>query len=188
MNKYLFVDTETGGIGLDKSLLSIGLIWADEDLEVVGSKHFLLKPDDGIYNVTATALSINKINLIEHDKVAVPYKQAKTELYNLLDYLARNTDEKLIVVGKNIYFDLTHIWDKTISRGAWEHFCSYQTIDITAIWKFLELTKQVPKLPKTSLVDIATHYRVDTTEAHDAFGDCWIGLQCFRRMIDVGGT
>lgn len=63
MNKYLALDCEMGGLGLDTSLLSVGLVVADENFKVVSTKEFLVKPDDGIYRVTGTGLGVNKIDL-----------------------------------------------------------------------------------------------------------------------------
>lgn len=181
--KYLFLDTETGGIGLDKSLLTIGLVFTDEEFNVVYDYHARVKPDDGIYNVSATALEINKINLVEHDKLALTCKETGGILYNILKEYSK--DGKIIVFGKNVYFDLTHIWDKIIKRSTWEQFCSYQIVDLTSIWKFLELTKKVPKLEKTSLSDIANYLKLDcfnTNYMHEAIYDATITMRCFKEI------
>lgn len=44
--KYLFLDTETGGLGLDKSLLTLYMEVTDEKFNSVGFFDLLLKPDD----------------------------------------------------------------------------------------------------------------------------------------------
>lgn len=66
MNKYIFIDTETGGIDPNySSLLSIGLIvW--EDRKIKCSKEFFIKQKS--YNVTSIALRINNINLVDLEK------------------------------------------------------------------------------------------------------------------------
>jgi hypothetical protein len=69
--KFLALDCETGGIGLDKSLLTTYLAvysFHRKEMEFVIEDELYLytKPNDGIYSYTAEALSINKIDLIQY--------------------------------------------------------------------------------------------------------------------------
>jgi DNA polymerase III epsilon subunit-like protein len=183
MSKYLFIDTETGGIGLDKSLLTAGFVFTDTDYNVQYEYHARLKPNDGIYHVTAEALSINKIDLVEHNKLTQTYKEFGTILYNML--LNSCNNEKIVVFGKNVHFDLAHIWDKVISRATWEQFCSYQVVDLTSVWKYLEISGKVPVLPKTSLGNIAKHLEIkeyNEDHMHDAVYDTTITMLCFKEI------
>jgi len=95
---FLALDTETGGIGPDKSLLTLYAVALDDNLNPVAFSgddfkvaggilelDLKLKPDDGIYRVTGEALGINGINLSEHDKEAIPCKKAGTLLYEFLE-------------------------------------------------------------------------------------------------------
>jgi len=179
---YLIVDTETGGIGLDKSLLSVGLIFADDQFNVISKAEYLVKPNDSVYVVEPRAMEINGIDLIKHDKVAKKYKDTGNSLYASLFLFGDGGKNKLVVVGKNVHFDLTHIWDKLISRATWEGFCSYQLLDLSSVWKFLEITGKVPKLQSTSLGAIADHLGVEKGEAHTALGDCVTTLNCMKEL------
>ncbi len=83
MSKYLVLDCETGGLE-GTSLLSLYCAVLDEDFNTLDSLELFLRPKDHIYHVTAEGLGINKINLIEHEKKAIPYAEGGTLLYNFL--------------------------------------------------------------------------------------------------------
>lgn len=86
--KYLVLDTETGGIGPEVSLLSAYFRVLDENLNLLDELELFLKPNDGLYKVTAEALGINKIDLVEHEKKAITYREGGTKLF---DFLQRNS-------------------------------------------------------------------------------------------------
>lgn len=185
--KYLFLDTETGGIGLDKSLLTASFILTDEDFNELDVLDLFVKPDDKIYHCTAEALSINNINLIKHDKIAITHKEAAKILYDFLKKWSNGGKEKLIVVGKNVYFDLTHIWDKLISRGTWETFVSYQIVDLTTVWKMLEICGKVAVLSKTSLSNLAEYFNINFPSSiqHTSKSDTEITLHIYKRCLEL---
>ena len=83
MSKYLALDCETGGFE-GTSLLSLYCGVYDESFTLLDELELFLRPKDHIYNVTAEALAINKINLIEHETKAIPYNEGGTLLYNFL--------------------------------------------------------------------------------------------------------
>lgn len=81
--KYLVMDCETGGFE-GTSLLSFYFGVLDEDFNVLDELDLLLRPKDHIYHINPEALEVNKINLIEHDKKAIPYNEGGTLLFNFL--------------------------------------------------------------------------------------------------------
>jgi hypothetical protein len=182
----LSIDCETGGLGLDKSLLSISMIFCTDDCNPVEIFNLNLKPNDGVYHCTGEALGINKINLVEHDANAVTYKEAGTLIYWQLNrHYGENGHIK--VLGKNVYFDLLAVWDKLIARATWEQFCSYQVIDISSVWAFLEHSGIVPHLEKTSLTSIADYLQVkyNQEDLHTAQGDAMLNIMVYQTLIDV---
>jgi hypothetical protein len=70
-NKYIVIDGEFGGIGLDKSILTFYFMVMDDQENKVDELDLKLKSKDGIYRVEARALEINKIDLIKHDQMAI---------------------------------------------------------------------------------------------------------------------
>jgi hypothetical protein len=93
MNKYIALDCEAGGIPARSSLLQLYLCVLDEYFNFVDGLLLNLKPNDGMYHLTAEGMNVNKINFVLHDKEAMTYKQGGTELYN---FLKKNTNRKAI--------------------------------------------------------------------------------------------
>jgi len=181
--KYISLDTETGGLGLDVSLLSLGLVLADDDLNEVKHEHILIKPNNDVYKVTGKALEINGINLITHDLAAVTEKVAGSYLYDVLKDWSDNGKEKLIVIGKQVDGDINHIWNKLMSRNTWENFVSYQKIDVSGTYWTMRTIGAFPAELKGSLKDIALHYNLDITDLHDALGDARLTLKVYKEIL-----
>lgn len=185
---YLFIDTETGGLDSDTSLLTLGMIVTDEKFEIVDLQEWKLKPNDGVYKVTAQALGVNRIDLVSHDKEATTYKDFKPCLHTFLEkWWFKNNYKHLIPVGKNVYFDAQRLWGHVISRGHWETMVSYQPLEINGAWRFLEAQGKVPALPKTSLSDIAAYFgiSVPSTWLHSASGDNRLYIEILQRMVKL---
>jgi DNA polymerase III alpha subunit (gram-positive type) len=185
---FLALDTETGGIGLDKSLLEATFVSLDEGFNVHERLELKIKPNDLIYHVTAEALSINNINLVEHDKVAITEGKAGTLLYNFLkkQYL-ENKSEKLIPLGHNVKFDCVIIEEKLIS--SWDQFVSYRVIDTCVIAQFLRVIGKLPKDVECSLKGLRKHFGISlilpTGELHSASYDVDLSIEVFRNLIRI---
>lgn len=184
------IDVETGGLGLDKSLLSLAIVPVKDnfDLLEVLPLDIKIKPDDKLYKCTAEALAINKINLVDHDAKAITYKESGTILYKYLEQLyVFNDKEKLIVLGKNVHFDLQFIWEYLIGRATWETFCSYQLLDVSSLWLYLRLIDIVPKLEKTSLSNLASYFGINLTKynLHTALGDSLLTIEVMKEIMTL---
>jgi DNA polymerase III epsilon subunit-like protein len=187
MNRYLFIDTETLGLGLDKSLLQVGLVVTDDKFNYYTDKDRLynIKPDDGIYHGTAESLRINNINLVAHDKSAMACRDCKVFLYDFLNSHSYKGKIKLIPVGKNVHGDIAQICDKLISRGSWENFVSYQPLEINGAWRLLEAQGKVPELEKTGLSSIADYFNIPVVGLHNARDDNKLAIEIMRRLIQL---
>lgn len=188
MSYYLFLDTETGGLSDDTSLLELGLIITDEKFNIIEEISWKLKPENDEYIVTAQALQVNKINLIQHDMVAYKYKDIKTPLHIFLHkHWSYNRCKPLIPVGKNVTFDVRRLWGCVISRGHWESMVSYQPLEINGAWRLLELQGKVPILSKTSLSHLVDHFNipVDDNQLHGAIYDCRLGIEIMKRLVQL---
>lgn len=190
--KYLCIDIETGGIGHDKSLLTAyfkiieqhndTLIWHD-----VNDLYLFVKPENDIYNVTAQALEINGINLVQHNKVAQTAKECKASLYH---FLRRHSDKnnKLIPLGHGVSFDIKFILeseDKLISKGTWDTFVSYRVLDTATIGQFLKIANKVPTDISGSLSSWAEYFGIDASKAHDAKADVEMSIEVFKKFLDL---
>jgi DNA polymerase III epsilon subunit-like protein len=180
--KFIFIDTETGGIGLDKSLLTLSLVVTNQDLEILEKQYYSLKPDDGVYHVDGKALAINKIDLAFHDLIAMPYKTAKSHVYNLIHTHSNEGADKLIPAGHGVSFDLIHIWDKLISRNSWENCCSYRPLDTGGIARFLMLLGKLPADLHGSLTSICEYFNIPL-DPHHAENDNLATIEVLKAEI-----
>jgi oligoribonuclease (3'-5' exoribonuclease) len=185
--QYIFLDAEFGGLEKEKySLLTVYLTAVDADFKVIEDLYLYLKPDDGIYKVCASAMTVNKINLIEHDKIAITYKEAGTKLYNFLKKMSNDGKVKLIPSGHGVYGDVQWIVHHLISFGSWETFVSYRLLDTQATCRFLLACGLFPDTVSGSLVSIGQflNVEVDINSAHDAKYDTELTLRVFLGLRD----
>lgn len=184
--KLIVLDTETGGIGDDKSLLTAYFMVVEGE-KILDELYLYTKPNEGGYVVTAEALDINKINLIEHDKKALTYKQAGTELYKFLLNNSNAGAEKLVPLGHNVNFDIEFIWDKLIGRSTWETFVGYRKLDTGTISQFLIESGKLPVTLTASLGKLAEYFKVcnPTTVFHDAKDDTLMTWAVYKKLRTV---
>ena len=180
---FLSLDCEMGGLGLHTSLLTVGMVFADENFEPISSHHIELVPDDGIYHVEAGGMQVNQINLVDLAKNAMTYKEAGTEIYNLLKMMSNEGAEKLILIGKNVHGDMAQIYDKLITKRTWDQFVSYRVLDISAIHQLYRLKGIYPETITGSLESICEYYGISTNGVHNALRDAEMTLECLKRMM-----
>jgi hypothetical protein len=181
---YISIDTETGGLGRETSLLSLGIVIADENFNIQYEEEVLFKPKDGKYIIEPAALAINKINLVELDKNGIDLKIAGSGLYKILNNFSSGGKDKLVPVGKNTLGDLARIWDNLLSRGTWETFCSYRIVDISSVCQFLKDTMIIPTDVGGSLDSLREYFRViNVGTSHAALDDARDTLVVYKQMV-----
>lgn len=181
---YLALDCEMGGREIEFSLLQAYFSVLDKNFTPLDELNLLLKPDNNIYIVSGQGMSVNQINLQEHDKVALSYKQAKPLLY---DFLKRNgSGTRLTPVGHGIRGDIDFLLKYLISVGSWEQFCTYHYLDTSVILQFLRACGKMPVDQDGSVGALATYFNLPINgDLHDAKVDaqttamilkCFVGL------------
>jgi len=101
--KYIFLDTETGGLDPSKNaLLTVGMVVQGDDGDILGTLHLNIHPEDFI--VEADALLINKINMMDHLEKALSRKDAARSISAWVSHYFG--EKKPHVVGHNTSFDL----------------------------------------------------------------------------------
>lgn len=178
----LFLDTETGGLDIENSLLSVGLIITDDQFNVIETLHERLIPDDGIYKVTPKAMEINKIDLVEHTKTAISYTEFKTKLNEVLNNFYEKYKQQLIVVGKNVDFDTNFIFTYIMPKTKWETFVSHRKIDISSIIQLMKIAKILPPTTKANLEGICNYYNIKIDTIHEALADCFLTLNVLKEI------
>jgi DNA polymerase III epsilon subunit-like protein len=149
---YLFMDTETGGLTPDRSLLTVSMIPVDKDFQIVPIDYFdpiaqqVLHTDAGLYVavkhetyvVDKEALAVNKINIAEHDVDAVPLPLVRELLTSFIRHALKAFDRKYLVpAGHNVAFDLKFIKSYLLTEQEWDTFFTYPALDTASAARFL---------------------------------------------------
>lgn len=183
MRRYFLFDCETGG--LDETSTSLLTLYAkvlDSKLGELGTLDLKIKPSDGRYHLDVEAMNINKINILEHDKVAVTQQEASKQLR---DFLFRHSpsDGKLIPTGHNINLDV-----RFVSRllPDWRIFCSHRWLDTSSIGQFYQLLGKIPETNSGSLAQLCLHFGIDSSKNHDAKADVEMSHLLLQAMAKEG--
>jgi DNA polymerase III alpha subunit (gram-positive type) len=178
--KYFLFDTETGGIRKEMSLLTLYGFILDENLKILDTIDLKIKPDDGVYHVNAHGLEMNRISLVEHDRVAKPVSEVKTKFKNYI--CGWSLHQKLTPIGHNVRFDVKFV--KTHLLEDWDRYFDRRHIDTASIGKFLALSGIVPKLKSYSLSEMASAMMIEVDESrrHEASYDADLTLQVLKSM------
>ena len=181
--KYFLFDTETGGIRKEMSLLTLYGHILDDNLNILDTIDLKIKPDDGVYHVNAQGLEINKINIVEHDRIAKPLSEVKTRFKNYICGWSLN--QKLTPIGHNVRFDVKFV--KTHLLEDWDRYFDRRHIDTASVGKFLALSGIVPKLKTYSLSEMAQALMIDVNEdsRHEARFDADLTLNVLRNMTQL---
>ncbi len=179
---YLAFDMETGGITTDYSLLTAYFAVLDEGFNIITELELAMKPRDGRYFISAGALRVNNINLVEHDKVAITYEDAATKLYNLLNFVCGPTKTKLVPIGHNVFFDEEFVYSYLITKKNWQQFVSYRRLDTQVIAQYKKMKGELPEAVSGSLESLAKHYDVVNPAPHTGKGDTLTTVSVLQRM------
>jgi hypothetical protein len=142
-------------------------------------------------------MGINQINLQDHDKIAIPYKEAKPLLY---EFLRRHSAGivngaitpnwmpiQLTPVGHGVKGDITHILANLISEGSWEQFCTYHYIDTSVFLQILRAQGKMPMDCDGSVGALAKYFKLDEQGViyHDAIMDTKVTAKIFQKMLEL---
>ena len=181
------MDCEMGGRDLNYSLLTAYFHVTDSNFKVIGDLYLEVKPDDGIYVVSGQGMAVNKINLAEHDKVAIPYKTAKGKLYDFLSTMSKAAGCRLTPVGHGVKGDMNHVFARLISQNTWEQFCTYHYIDTSVVLQFLRACGKMEEDCDGSVFALASYFGVEVEgEDHDCRVDTMKTMGVFQKFIRIG--
>ncbi len=181
-NKILFIDTETGGLDpLSHSILSVAFtVW--ENGKIFNSKEFLI--NDGILNVSEKALEINKIDISEHSRIALKSEIAVLEIENFLNQNF-NLDEKIILCGHNILFDINFFKTFWIKNGNdYNKRFSHRYVDTASLLFFLSITNKLPE-DLTSSQKAFDFFNIKIDKRHSALGDVVATAELFNHLLEL---
>lgn len=181
------MDCEMGGRELKYSLLTAYFMVTDIHYNVLGDLYLHVKPDDGDYIVSGQGMSVNKIDLVQHDKIAIPYKQAKPVLYDFLK--KHGASNRVTPVGHGVRGDIDFVLKYLISQGSWEQFVTYHYIDTSVFLQILRAMGKIPEDIDGSVTALADYFGVEgptVARWHDADFDTQMTMRVFQKMIVLG--
>lgn len=184
---YILFDTETGGLKGHHSLLEFYGVTLSKDLEPVAELHLFIKPNDGEdYIVTAGALKVNGIDLVEHEAKAVTRNEASLKLYNFIKEAKEAAGRKIIPVGHNIPFDLKMVHNQLMNEAEWNKWCDYHFIDTCVMAEVLKIAGLLPpKVSKLGTVATKLGVKFDASNLHGAKYDIMVNLEVLKKMISL---
>ena len=186
MIKYCVIDAEMGGRDLKYSLLTAYFMVTDENFNVLGELDLKVKPDSSDYFLSAQGMEVNQIDLQAHDKLALPYKDAKPRLYNFLKQ--HSVGQHLVPVGHAVKGDIAHVTQSLISEGSWHQFCTYHYIDTSVVLQFLRACGKMPLDTDGSVSALAKYFNIEIDEEylHTCKYDAMLTAKVFQAMINLG--
>jgi len=182
--EYIAFDCETGGLEPTCCLLTAYFAVLDRDLNIIDSLYLKVKPNAGQpYIVTAEALNVNKINLIEHDKIAIAQNFAGSQLRDFIHKYSQNGKIKLVPVGHNITFDLLWVHEHLLNRREFEKYTSYRKIDTAVLAQNMRRKGELPDTISGSLGGLVAHFGIVVDgNAHEADYDTKVTIEVLKRM------
>jgi DNA polymerase III epsilon subunit-like protein len=176
--KILFIDTETGGLDAEKhSLLTIALA-VYSDGEIIAEKDWAVKHKD--YIVTIKALEVNKIDLIEHNKIAI---ESNIVVQEIMMFIFNNFgNERPIIAGHNVEFDngfMTRLFK--YEYEVWAKHVSHRKLDTCSLINYLIVTGRA-NLESASLEESIKHFKIEVNSRHTAKDDVRATIALFEKI------
>ena len=179
--KRLVIDTETTGLSPNyNKTLTIGMLLVDVEkdfLDILDSNHLFIKHQN--YNSSSEAAKVNKINIEEHDKMAIPPPEACEKINSFIE---KNKLQETTLIGHNFQFDRGFI-NALFDQSGKNHKLHYKYEDTMWIWRNLQKVGNVPNHLRSNLQTIADFFKIDYTKAHDALADCHITAKVYKELI-----
>ena len=182
-NRYVFIDTETGGtIPQKHSLLQIGLVIWDYNDGIIAKKQFFIKHKR--YFVTKEAKKINKFNREEHNKLA---QEPAVVIEELLSFLQNYFSKEVyvLIIGHNVQFDVSFLKEffKKNKRSFNQYF-SHRTIDTYSVYKTMVIAGRI-KENLNSSADVFKYYNIKIENRHSAIDDCLATVELYEKLLKI---
>lgn len=172
---FVFIDTETGGLSPEYSLLTVAAAVTDKEFNILDRLTFSLRPEEG-YIVSPEAMQVNRIDLAKHADEAIYPDSARLKLETLLaDGLTRTGLRRLVPAGHNVGFDLAFLYAQIMPEAEFRKYCTYPALDTAAVARFMSNAGLI-KNP-CNLVSLREQFGITTAGAHNAEADVLATIQ-----------
>lgn len=187
--RYLAFDLESGGIPEGCSTLTAYFKVLDANMEVLGDLSLLVKPNDGLYVVTAEGLEVNGIDLVKHNAKAIYYSEAGQLLRNFLVKYSDSGKVKLIPLGKNINGDIKWINESILGAKTWNQFVSYRIWEVTTLALAAQRLNKIPNDMSISLGSLVEFFGIVIEgDLHNEIYDTNATIAVSEALLDLIST
>ena len=185
---YLFLDTETGGLTPDHSLLTLSAIAVDASFNVVPVLDFspgvYLQLKHASYVTQPRAMEINGINLADHDvhgftvdearEVLSAYVRAAKQYFGI---------ERLQPAGHNVGFDVQFLQAQVLPKEEWRCLVSDKLFDTCELARRYGNRRSIPG--GYSLRNLCDVFGIDPGQSHNAECDNLSAIQLAKKLVEV---
>lgn len=189
---YLFIDTETGGVTTEHSLLAVTAIITDANFKIIKLGTYdlglTLNIRSSKYVVNAKALAINKIDIVSHDQTAIDVSKAKTKLLSYLEEGLKFTGRRAFVVaGHNVDFDRRFLLSNLLTQEDWDRYMTYPFLDTAIIARLLNALDMHDQ--GYSLAHLVNKFcpEYKTGIMHSSLGDTMATIELARKFVSLLG-
>lgn len=180
---FVFIDTETGGLSPDYSLLTVSAATTDKNFNILDTLTFSLRPADQ-YVVSPEALRVNQIDLAKHAEESIYADSARLKFEKLLsDGLTKTGFRRLIPAGHNLNFDLGFLYAQLIPESDFRQYCTYPALDTAAVARFLWAADFIEG--PCNLVALRKQFNIETGTAHSAESDVLATIQLAKTFTAI---
>ncbi len=203
MSRILFLDTETGLIDpLPGSVLELAFVVYDPGITEEEPQTFHARLKWPVYQVSAKALEINRINLVDHDKWGVTPVQFCKDLHKwVCEHVINVEQPKITLGGHNTHFDmrqLMFILNYAVDLECFEardlrKVFLHRMVDTYPIAHALHESGKlkIEEMGYNGSIDLpcltkALDITLEGTEVHHtAMGDILATIQVYKKLVDL---
>lgn len=183
--KYIATDIETGGIDDKVSLLTAYFIILNSNLDELATLSLALKPNNGApYVLEAEGMGVNKINIVEHDKVAVSMSEGGRQFREFIKDWSNDGEIKLIPLGQNVPFDIRKLNMELLNKKESDKYISYRVLDTAVIHQFLQQLGLMPANVSGSLSSLIEYFEIKLPgNPHEAEYDTRAAVEVYKKQL-----
>ena len=182
---FILIDIETTGFDEKKhQILEVGIL-VIKDLKVIDQFEVKIKHRE--YTITAKAMEVNNINIVEHEKEALFEKEAAERMLEFLNK-HKGEDEGYIVIGQNVAFDIKFLEEmflRTYKIKEYRQVISYRNLDIMQLAMIKNIEGKI-SLEKQDLDSILKELNIEVPEKrHRALIDCYLEFKAMCKLLKM---
>jgi len=183
---YLAFDTETTGLSEKCNVLTAYFIIYDKDFNEIDNLDLYIKYEN--YHIEPRAMQINKINLEEHEKIAI-YPEEATE--KITNFIKQNCDTiepvEFIPMGQNVSYDLKMTRSNFLFSKQVEDVLSNDILDTLLLAKKLKIKGVIPPTQSLSLGKLCSFLGIEPEceKLHTAEYDIRLTVQLYHKLMNL---